>query len=516
MVINCSREGSFQEASSGMISDVVNGLQQGRLPSWALHLLIATATLLFAAALLSINAVNGWWNDELYALWASDPTTPFTTVFAERIYPDTNPPLYFSALYLARLLAGDDRVAILLLNVCFMVAAGAAVLLVSHRARLAGLAAVGITAFALSGPALVYAVEGRAYLAALAVAFVAAWCVALAVEEPDSRPGLPAFVALGTLGALTHVYAALFCGALAAGLLVVTLWVPSRRELVGPALALGLSASFVLGVWLLTITSSLGRVDWMEFSLSAIAAAAWYVKEITVKSRVLGVLLVALISLGLFHKRTRPLVVVFSIAFGLFIVLPLIISLKKPMITGRYWVIGAPGLIVLLSFLARAWLFEMAGRGIANWPSLAFLGVVALACASSISGFLTARNFVASKPVWKGAEIVRPLLGGCPTASVHIGIGKIEGGGAPIYSFAQLGMTSPAVFVDAGAASAGHLPIAAARCPVLGWAEHVLLGDDFPSLAPDAELLRVLKIDAAPDEIEIRRHKSGFVLLKRP
>jgi len=57
--------------------------------------------------------------------------------------------------------------------------------------------------------------------------------------------------------------------------------------------------------------------------------------------------------------------------------------------------------------------------------------------------------------------------------------------------------------------------VSAARCPVLGWAEHVLLGD-LVSKATDAELLAILKIEGAPEEVLVERHDSGFVLLKRP
>ncbi len=499
-----------------MTSDTSSGLMKGRLPNWSPAVPVAAAFIIFAAAQLSINSVNGWWSDELYALWASDIAAPFSDVFAERIYPDTNPPLYFSLLYLARLLISGDRAAVLALNIGFLVAAGASVLLISRPARLVGLAAISVAAFVLSGPVLTYTAEGRAYLAALAVAFVAAWCVALAVERRDDRPSLPVFAALGALGALVHVYSALFCGTLAAGLLILALWNSSRRDLILPAVALGAAASVALVAWLLTITGSLGRVDWMEFSRATVVGAAWYVKEITVGPRLLGLLLIFLLLLGLFQKKTRPIVMVFGIAFGLFIALPLVISLKKPMISGRYWVIGAPGIIVLLAFLARAWWSQLADRGILSWPAAAVAGAIALAVATSISGFVTAREFVATKPTWKGAEIARPLLGGCPPASVHVGRGKIEGGDASIHAFSKVGEVPAAVFIDAGYASTQPLTPSGARCPVLGWAEHVLLGDGFPSRAPESELLRVLKIQAEPGEIVVHRHRTGFVLLKRP
>jgi len=77
--------------------------------------------------------------------------------------------------------------------------------------------------------------------------------------------------------------------------------------------------------------------------------AFWYVKVVTVGPRLLLLFMAVLLSAGLLYKRTRPLVIVFGIAFGLFVLLPVVISLKKPILAGRYWMIGAPGLIVVLA-----------------------------------------------------------------------------------------------------------------------------------------------------------------------
>jgi len=150
-----------------MISKVVNSFFQVSPPRWMSSTLITVAVLLFCAAQFSINAVNGWWVDELYSLWASDTSIPFRVAFSERIYP----PTYFSLLYVARLVESNDRATILLLNFFFLGAAVGSVIFVSRKARMPELAAIGISLFILSGPVLVYAAEGRVYLAALAVAF---------------------------------------------------------------------------------------------------------------------------------------------------------------------------------------------------------------------------------------------------------------------------------------------------------------------------------------------------------
>ena len=490
-------------------------LSQKVANSWAADIFLSIAAVLFIAAQFAINDVNGWWNDELSALWASDTSVPFTSAYVNRISPDTNPPLYFSALYWTRLFISNDRAAILVLNAGCIVAAGLTVLAVSVRPRLTALAAIAFAAFVLSGPVLLFAAEGRAYLSALAVSFVASWCVALAIEAPDSRPSLVVFCALGALAALIHVYAALFCGALAGGLFVLSVLDKRWRSLVTSSLALGLSASLTLGIWLLTVTGSIGRVGWIKFTPEAVSGAIWYVKEITVGNRMSALLLVVLLLFGIARKATRPIVFVFSLAFVLFIALPLLASLKQPMIMGRYWIIGAPSLIVLMAFLARSWWRELRDGTLMSPTSLAVLGAGVLALVSSYSGFLAAKSFTASKPIWRGAEVTAPLLKECPEGSVHVASGTISATRTSLHYFARMAGTSSALFLDAGADATPSLSVAAARCPVMGWAEHVLLGDDFLIRATDAELLRLLKIDATPAEVDVRRHKSGFVVLSR-
>jgi len=51
---------------------------------------------------------------------------------------------------------------------------------------------------------------------------------------------------------------------------------------------------------------------------------------------------------------------------------------------------------------------------------------------------------------------------------------------------------------------------------MLAWAEHVQLGSDYPAMPSDAELLRLMKIEASLQDVEVRRHPSGFIILKRP
>jgi hypothetical protein len=71
------------------------------------------------------------------------------------------------------------------------------------------------------------------------------------------------------------------------------------------------------------------------------------------------------------------------------------------------------------------------------------------------------------------------------------------------------------LFTDAAEQATTPLIAARASCPVLAWAEHVLLGHDFTTRAVDTELLKLVKVEASSTEVEIHRHRSGFVVLKR-
>ena len=184
----------------------------------------------------------------------------FNIAFNERILPDSNPPLYFSLLYFVRQIIPDDGVAVIALNIGVIIAAAVAVYVPSQRLGLSGLAIAGIAAFVLSGPVLYFVPEGRSYLTALVIVFVTCWHVALAIISFPPQLTLIRAAILGCLGALTHVYAALFCGSLAAGLLTLALLF-RRKELLKPGLALGLSASIVFAIWFGFAHNAIHRID---------------------------------------------------------------------------------------------------------------------------------------------------------------------------------------------------------------------------------------------------------------
>jgi hypothetical protein len=508
--MTCAREklmGSFEG-----IVDRLNG----PLTTCLGAALLVAAGALFVAAQISISTINGWFIDELFSLWASDTSLPFTRAFSERIAPDSNPPLYFAVLYWVRWLITDDRTAVFAVNIAAMVIAGGAIFVASRRAGLSRLAVGGLAACVLSGPVLYFASEGRSYCLGLAVVFVASWYAALAIEDPHRRSGLASFIALGAVAALTHVYAALLCGGLAAGLLTLALF-SRRRDLVGPGLALGLSASVVFVIWLsiwLSL-SSLGNLGRIEFSPGKVFEAAWFVKTLAVGRGPTVLLLIFLLVFGILDRATRPFFITFGIAFALFVLVPVIASLKQPIIFGRYWLVGAPALIPLVTFAGRTWFLaggrplERKMRLVAACSTLLFLG------ASSIYGFVAAHSQVAWKWIWRGAEIVQPFLDRCPTG-MHIANGDVRRQRASFpWHFAKMTGASPSLFVDARLQSTPSISPAMTPCPVLGWAEQIWGEEGFMARATDADLVRYLKIEASLDEVDVRRHNAGFVVLKR-
>jgi len=157
----------------------------------------------------------------------------------------------------------------------------------------------------------------------------------------------------GVLAAHTHVYAALLCGGFAAGLLILAHF-SNRRDLFRVGLALGLSASTVFVIWQSMSLNSLGRIGSIEFSPGVVYHAARYVQELSIGKLPNVLLLTFLLVFGTLDRATRPFFVSFGVAFALFVLLPIIASVKQPMIVGRYWLVGAPALISLLVSLSES------------------------------------------------------------------------------------------------------------------------------------------------------------------
>jgi hypothetical protein len=450
--------------------------------------------------------VNGWWLDELFSIWASDPSHDFLDVFVHRILPDTIPPLYLSALYWTRRLIFDERTAIIILNLASLAAALISVNVASRKAGMLGWGLVAGAFFLLSGPVLRYTVEGRAYAMALAVTFAACWYTALAIEVPEKRPHLLGFGLIGAIAASIHLYAALICGSLAAGLTASSL-LARRKDLLAPGLTLGIVACAGTLLWIAPGIISMNKLRWSELSFQSLVTSYWEVRQLALGSRWAVLLLVALYATGLTLQATRLLAATLTLACVLFLLLPILVSLEKSIIGGRYWLIGAPCVVVFVVFLTRALL---ARRTIVG----ALLGVSFLLI-TDVTSFFVAHAFTAEKENWSGAAIVMPHLQHCPPGSVHVftSWGFVAG-------FAFVAHAPEKLFASVDSPETTWLDPSHSTCPVLGWAEHVAyrgnehLAWDFVLTASSDELLRLLKIRALPTEVDIYRHKGGFVVLR--
>lgn len=479
------------------------------LPSWVFQAILLSSVAIFIAAQIAINGVNGWWIDELFALWASDKSQSFWALFQNRIAVDTNPPLYFTLLHFTSELIPDDRTAVVTLNGLFLILAFVAVFISSRRADYRNLGLLAFSVFLLSGPAMRYLSEARSYFLSMTLAFLSAWFTALIVSRPRSGPSLAALAAVGILAGLTHLYAALLCCSLSAGLLLLAI-LHERRELLAPAFALGLSSGVVITIWavLLKIFVNIGgsgHLGWMTFDWNTLYKSYWEAKSLAVGGKIPAAIFVAFLVCAGAIATTRNLAIVFGTAFALFICVPLAISFKMPIISGKYWAIGAPIIIPFVCMALQTWL-GATGK-------FARLGATLAACAlasSCLTGFGVGRTFIVQKPSWWGAKTVADEAQNCGPGTIRVynaPVGSIE---TFRWAFSLTSGLPEDTFVDArtpvvrdGHDDEGH-------CRVLGWAEHVL-----PLVGSDAELEKRLRVNLPPAELKVERHSSGYVILRR-
>jgi hypothetical protein len=104
------------------------------------------------------------------------------------------------------------------------------------------------------------------------------------------------------------------------------------------------------------------------------------------------------------------------------------------------------------------------------------------------------------------------MIQNCPARSVHVSTTKLSSPalGPGVYPYAFVTKMPENIFIDSEIEREGGHSSIDSSCPVLGWAEHI---SDLQK--SDSELLSLLKISATPADVEIRRHKTGYVVLQR-
>lgn len=473
-------------------------------------LVLLLALALFVAGQWILASVNGFWEDEYFSLYSSDPAMPFAQLFRERIGPDSNPPLYFSLLHAVRLFVPDNRAAMTLLNLLF-IAGAAGITYPSARRTGFTLAWAGCFGLMLvSGPVLRYAAEGRTYLLGMCLSFAASWFTALLIVGGRRPVSLLTLACINAVAAGTHLFAALFCCCLAAGLLALAL-AERRRDLVAPALALALPGGVLTLVWLTFALQHADNLTWITFDKAALANAVWEIRSLVFGPWPVAAPAALLLAAGLVSRATRALTGAFCVAFLVFVLLPMLASLWRPIVVPRYWLIGAPALCVLLVMVVATWL-GLAREGRISrrlcWSGGILLALFALG--SSAGGLRSAYTFIKSKPIWSGAEAVRRLAVNCPPGSIAV-LGDPEryaiASGMPAELFRQRPASGPA-------------PVNGS-CGVVGWAEHVRLvaypelADYTNETAPKDLLLARIGLAIDPASVDIDWHSSGFVVVRR-
>jgi hypothetical protein len=275
-----------------------------------------------------------------------------------------------------------------------------------------------------------------------------------------------------------------------------------RKDLLAPGLVSGGVAVALTAVWFAVAFGRLDNVAFLDFNGYVMRDAIWYVRSMTIGPAWMLLPLIAVLILAARDKTSRALLAVLGVAAVLFITLPILASLKTPIIMGRYWMVGAPLLIVALMFLMQNAMQtpKISGRVIT-------LASAAVLCGGALNGYPRAEQQMAMDGDWDGARIVASLAGNCPAGSIH---GKHVDDMPELFGIAS-GL--PADRFVAPAPDTAPLNPADAACPVLAWAEY---GDPFSRGrdGSDLGLLARMHIDAAPGEVEIIRTGNGFVVVR--
>lgn len=428
----------------------------------------------------------GWWQDELYSLWVSDPSGPL-----QRLLFDTNPPLYFFALRLARSVVPDERSAMLAVSALALFSVSALLLTTARTAMRQRCAAIALALFMTSGVTTFFFQEARAFFPAACIGLAASWMVVLLIErKPPRRVGIT-LALLAAAAAAMHFYAALLTGCLAAGLLAFALF-GKRRDLVTPALVLGVSSVVFFGAWFAVAADRTERIGWIVFSMEEVRGALWMVRSFVLGPSWALLLAAPLVVFAALQPRLQPALFAFAVAIALFFSLPILISFKLPIIVGRYWCVGV-GLFVTPMALLLDELSTSASRN-----RMIALGLAALTVLVSIvSGLLIARRFLVAEAVWANAALVRELGRGCGPRTIAV----------PAYI--SLYSTASGLPASTFAVSTPAAPVAVGGgCRVVAWAEMVA------AEVKEEDLLPRLGWTRPPGDLRIIRTRTGFVALR--
>ncbi len=474
--------------------------------SGGLFLVALAAFVSFQASI--IPGMGLWW-DELFSLWAGDPSLSFGEAFATRILPDTNGPIYFSLVHLTQQAGVTGRAAFIVLNfltigICFAV--------ILFRGWKAGIFATALSSTAIAlvtAPVLVYAPEGRVYGLAMALCAVIAFEGGSVLSGGEAKRNDLIFTGiLSALAAWMHVFGAIFAAAFAVALVFSGWLIMRRRDVVVLGLVMGGTTTAAFLVWMaVAFPLFTGTTSWIQFDQQRVFNAIWMMKLYLIGPVAGAVIAGSLVSLSLLPRHSRPIALTLAITGVLFIAIPLVVSFKMPIFLGRYLLVAGPALLILFIFLIRSHLVAD-GLPRAGREGLVALGALFLAF-PLMQGFSTASDHFSHRTVWRGQETVLRVVDNCPDGEVRTLVT------APIlygFEYYLQGKLRPVAPVDSPVRDVSEI-----NCPVFGWAEHYE-DPKLESWAANADMSRVLNdfrlTNTTGLPLDIIRHPGGLVLAK--
>lgn len=385
----------------------------GRHAHWVVLVIGAAICLVFM-----VRASTGLqlWFDELCTLFFADPAAPLSRVAA-----DTHPPAHYLIVRIALMLGLPTVAALWLVNILSL---GAALVFTWVLMRKAGFGAFAIaaTGLTLANPAVLrYIVEGRNYAMAEAACIALAATAIWRLEVGPQKRSLALIVGLSIVAAAIHTYGGLFAGAICGSL---TLMGVMRKDgdLVKSGLIGGVAASLVTVAWIIAIypltTSGHPFIAWLNTDQGSLTiwTHLWaFCSFIAGKLANLAPLVVGL-ALCATSPAARKYVALVALACFLFIAVPAVVSLVRPMIASRYLAIGAPALVMIVAF--AGWRAAVS----TTRPPLALAGALALslyAIALAAFGPDRAQEFVDKREPY-AANRVDELLAGQPARVIRI------------------------------------------------------------------------------------------------
>ncbi|MDC7677103.1 hypothetical protein [Asticcacaulis machinosus] len=454
--------------------------------------------------LFVINARRGGlWTDELFTVWATDPSiTPWQLQF-DRLRYETNPPLHFWLLYGLRHAVPEARLAGLLLNVAVVVATVAAIVMTMRRDDRTKLGYGLAILFLLNSAPLIYVQELRAYMLAMGLCAVLAVLVMRFIAH-----GLGQLVTLAVLGAVTalsHVYGALFAGALAAGM-VVDGMVSRRTEVWRAGLILGAACSVPFLIWFMGVHhqegGTLRNIGWISFAPDHIKSTVDGIGRVFIGPvwAVAAWLLVLVVTLSSPVFRRSWMIV--AVAAVIFLIGPFAISAKVPILHYRYFAVGFPTLMLLLAMTVHeVWRAE---------PSRLRKGAAAILVLIPVMMSLPVSwAELSAKPVWRGAEVVRANAQACPSKAVR-GVTYNDAKVQPIFPFTYEYLLRGTGLKVTG--SDKMTDVADIDCRIVAWVEHNGFISETTDEALLLERLNLTNRERVP--LTIHRHPNGVVILK--